>query len=62
MALVHQLVSQMQVVKGSLRGIIAMTLIRIGAPAVNFIEKAAEANSDFQWVANYLLTEIGSAA
>ena len=61
-ALVPELVSKIQVVKGSLRGIIAMTLIRIGAPAVDFIEKAAENNSEFQWVADYLIKEIGTAA
>ena len=60
--LIPELVSQIQVVKGSLRGIIAMTLIRIGAPAVDFIEKAAKINSEFQWVADYLITEIGAAA
>ena len=60
--IIPQLVSKMQVVTGSLRGIIAMTLIRIGKPAVDFIEQAAQNNSDFQWVADYLITEIGTAA
>ena len=61
-ALVPELVSQIQVVKGSLRGIIAMTLIRIGSPAVDFIKHAAENNTEFKWVADYLITEIGVAA
>lgn len=59
-AIVPELVNQIQVVKGSLRGIIAMTLIRIGEPAVDFIEKAAVKNNEFRWVADYLITEIGS--
>ena len=61
-ALVPELVSQIQVVKGSLRGIIAMTLIRIGEPAVDVIKNAAKSNSEFQWVADYLIREIGTAA
>ena len=61
-ALIPELVSQIQIVKGSLRVIISMTLIWIGSPAINFIEKAAEKNSEFKWVADYLITEIGAAA
>ena len=61
-SIVPELVSKIQVVKGSLRGIIAMTLIRIGTPAVDVIKRAAKANSEFQWVADYLITEIGAAA
>ena len=61
-AIIPELVSKIQVVKGSLRGIIAMTLIRIGSPAVDFIKHAAENNTEFKWVADYLITEIGVAA
>ena len=61
-AIVPELVSKIQVVKGSLRGIIAMTLIRIGTPAVDVIKRAAQNNSEFKWVADYLITEIGAAA
>lgn len=53
-----QLVSQLQVVKGIKRGVVAMTLIRIGAPSVQYLKKAAEENKDFEWVANYLIREI----
>ena len=35
-----------------------MSLIRIGAESVSFLKKAADANKDFTWVANYLINEI----
>ena len=57
-----QLVDQLQVVKGVKRGVVAMTLIRIGAPSVKFLKEAAEANKDFEWVAEYLIREISVAA
>ena len=56
-----QLVNQLQVVKGIKRGVVAMTLIRIGAPSVQYLEKAAEENKDFEWVAEYLIREIKSS-
>lgn len=56
-----QLVNQLQVVKGIKRGVVAMTLIRIGAPSVQYLEKAAETNKDFEWVAEYLIREIKSS-
>lgn len=56
------LVDQLQVVKGVKRGVVAMTLIRIGAPSVKFLKEAAEANKDFEWVAEYLIREISVAA
>lgn len=40
-----------------------MTLIRIGDASVKYLEKAAECNKDFEWVAEYLIREIkGSVA
>lgn len=56
-----QLVNQLQVVKGIKRGVVAMTLIRIGAPSVQYLKKAAEENKDFEWVAEYLIREIKSS-
>ena len=52
------LVEQLQVSKGLKRGVVAMSLIRIGADSVSFLKKAADANKDFTWIANYLINEI----
>ena len=61
-AVVPELVHQLQVVRGVKRGVVAMTLIRIGAPSVEFLKKAAADNKDLAWVAQYLITEINAAA
>ena len=53
-----QLVAQLQVVKGVKRGVVAMTLIRIGDASIKYLENAANANKDFEWVAEYLIREI----
>ncbi len=58
---VPELVGQLQVLKGSIRGIVAMTLIRIGEPSVDFLKKAAVNNQDFEWVADYIIKEIKAA-
>jgi len=61
--LLPELVSELQVVKGIKRGVVAMTLIRIGNASVEYLKKAADANKDFEWVAQYLIREIqGSVA
>ena len=58
-----QLVDELQVVRGIKRGVVAMTLIRIGDASVKYLEKAAECNKVFEWVAEYLIREIkGSVA
>ena len=59
---VPSLVNSLQVVKGKTRGIVAMVLIRIGESSVDYLKKAAKSNSDFEWIANYLITEIQGAA
>lgn len=60
---VPSLVDSLQVVKGRTRGIVAMVLIRIGESSIDYLQKVAETNSDFEWIANYLITEIkGQAA
>ena len=57
-AVVPELVNQLQVVRGVKRGVVAMTLIRIGSPSVEYLKKAANANKDFEWIAEYLISEI----
>ena len=60
---VPELVEQLQVVRGLTRGVVAMTLIRIGDSSIDYLRKAAESNKDFEWIAEYLITEIkGSKA
>ena len=56
------LVNKLQVVKGTVRGIVAMILIRIGVSSVDYLKKAAKTNKDFEWIANYLITEINGIA
>ncbi len=58
LSVVPQLVDQLQVVRGIKRGVVAMTLIRIGNASVKYLKKAAEVNKDFEWVAQYLIREI----
>jgi hypothetical protein len=55
---VPELVEQLQVVRGLTRGVVAMTLIRIGDSSIDYLKKAAQNNKDFEWVAEYLITEI----
>lgn len=59
---VPELVNKLQIVKGTVRGVVAMTLIRIGEPSVDCLKKAAKANKDFEWIAKYLITEINGIA
>ena len=58
LSIVPQLVDQLQVVRGIKRGVVAMTLIRIGDASIEYLEKAAQDNKDFEWVAEYLIREI----
>ena len=55
---VPELVDQLQVVQGVKRGVVAMTLIRIGDDSIEYLKKAAQDNKEFEWVARYLITEI----
>ena len=43
-----QLVDQLQIVRGIKRGVVAMTLIRIGNASVKYLEQAAKTNKDFE--------------
>ena len=61
-AVVPELVNQLQSVKGVKRGVVAMTLIRIGEASVEYLRKAATDNKDFEWVAKYLISEIQGIA
>lgn len=55
---VPELVNQLQLVRGIKRGVVAMTLIRIGDASVECLKQAALQNKDFEWVAEYLISEI----
>ena len=59
-AAVPVLVEQLQTVKGAVRGVVAMTLIRIGEPSVACLKKVAQNNKDFEWVAKYIIKEIST--
>jgi len=61
-AVVPELVDQLQVVRGVKRGVVAMTLIRIGEASIEYLKKAASDNKDFEWVAKYLISEIKGIA
>lgn len=58
---VPELVDQLQVVQGVKRGVVAMTLIRIGDDSIEYLQRAAKINKDFEWVAKYLISEIKAA-
>lgn len=59
---VPELVNQLQIVKGIKRGVVAMSLIRIGEASVEPLKQAASINKDFEWVAKYLISEINCKA
>ncbi len=61
-AIVPELVSKLQSVTGVKRGVVAMSLIRIGEASVDYLKKAASDNKDFEWVAKYLISEIQGIA
>lgn len=61
-AVVPDLVTKLQCVKGVKRGVVAMSLIRIGEASIDCLKKAASSNKDFEWVANYLISEIQGIA
>ncbi len=55
---VNALVEKLRTLKGLQRGIVAMSLIRIGESAVVPLKALATENSEYQWMADYLLSEI----
>ena len=59
---VPELVTKLQSVKGVQRGVVAMTLIRIGEASIEYLRRAASDNKEFEWVAKYLISEIQGIA
>ena len=59
---IEELVSELQAVKGVVRGVVAMSLIRIGETSIEYLNRAAKFNKDFEWIADYLITEINGVA
>lgn len=57
-SVVPELVHQLQVVRGVKRGVVAMTLIRIGRASVEYLKKAAYNNKDFEWLQNTLFLKL----
>ena len=55
---VNALVDKLRTLKGVQRGIVAMSLIRIGESAIAPLKALATENSEYQWMADYLLSEI----
>ena len=52
------LVDRLQNAKGTQRGVIAMSLIRLGECSIAPLKKLAKDSSEFEWIANYLISEI----
>lgn len=55
---VNALVEKLQTLKGLQRGVVAMSLIRIGESSVAPLRELAVQNNEYQWMADYLLSEI----
>ena len=52
------LVDKLQRAKGTQRGVIAMSLIRLGECSIAPLKRLALESREFQWIANYLISEI----
>jgi hypothetical protein len=52
------LVAQLTTLRGVARGTVAMSLIRIGEPALVPLRAQAQTNRESGWMANYLISEI----
>lgn len=57
-SVVPVLIEKLQTSKGLVRGVVAMSLIRIGEDSVSLLKEAANKNQEFTWVADYLINEI----
>lgn len=55
---VNALVDKLRTLKGIQRGIVAMSLIRIGESSRAPLMALATENDEYQWMADYLLSEI----
>lgn len=57
-SIANLLVDRLQNAKGTQRGVIAMSLIRLGECSIAPLKRLAMESSEFQWIANYLISEI----
>ncbi len=55
---VNALIEKLLTLKGLQRGIVAMSLIRLGESAKAPLKALACENNEYQWMADYLLSEI----
>ncbi len=55
---VNALVEKLRTLKGLQRGIVAMSLIRIGESSIAPLKALASEDREYQWMADYLLSEI----
>jgi len=55
---VDALVGKLKTLKGLERGIVAMSLIRIGEDAIKPLREFALQNRECRWMADYLISEI----
>ncbi len=55
---VPSLVSALFESEGQTRGLVAMALIRIGAPSISCLEQVAQDNPELGWITDYIIREI----
>ena len=55
---VNALVDKLRTLKGLQRGVVAMSLIRIGESSIAPLKALAVEDREYQWMADYLLSEI----
>lgn len=55
---VNALVDKLRTLKGLQRGVVAMSLIRIGESSIAPLKALAVEDREHQWMADYLLSEI----
>ncbi len=55
---VNALVEKLRTLKGLQRGVVAMSLIRIGESSIAPLKALAVEDREYQWMADYLLSEI----
>lgn len=55
---IKPLISALMSSKGSKRGVLAMTIIRIGESCIEELKSYVGVNANTTWIANYLISEI----
>ncbi len=55
---VEYLADVLPTLQGVKRGVVAMSLIRIGEDALSALQQRAEENKETAWIYNYLISEI----